>query len=131
MKLIGDLYTICGSVPVSEGVVYGYDVKLNPDHFIFKAHFPGHPITPGVCLMQMVAELASVYEGCALCVQHVKNAKYTGVISPDEIVNLRFTFTSRTEMENGGLKVQTLVTATDNPEMLFSKFSLTLVKEQF
>ena len=118
MKLIGDLYTVCDSIPASEGVVYGFDVRLNPDHFIFKAHFPGHPITPGVCLMQMVAELASVNEGCTLCVQNVKNAKYTGVVSPDEILNLRFAFTSRTEMENGGIKVQVLVTATDNPEML-------------
>jgi 3-hydroxyacyl-[acyl-carrier-protein] dehydratase len=131
MKLNGDFYTVEYSLPASDGMVYGFDVRLNPDHFIFKAHFPGHPITPGVCLMQMIAELASMAEGCNLLVRNVKNAKYTGVVSPDEITGLRFIFTSRTETGDGGLKVQTLVTAADNPEVLYSKFSVTLVKEQF
>ena len=131
MKLNGDFYTVEHSLPVSDGMVYGFDVRLNPDHFIFKAHFPGHPITPGVCLMQMIAEMASMAEGCNLLVRNVKNAKYTGVVSPDEITGLRFIFTSRTETGDGGLKVQTLVTAADNPEVLYSKFSVTLVKEQF
>lgn len=112
-------------------MVYGFDVRLNPEHFIFKAHFPGHPITPGVCLMQMVAELASVAEGCNLFVRNIKNVKYTGVVSPDDNTRLSFIFTSRTETGDGGLKVQTLVTASGNPGILYSKFSVTLVKEQF
>lgn len=131
MKLIGDFYWVERPLPVADGMVYGFDVRLNPDHFIFKAHFPGHPITPGVCLMQMVAELASVAEGCNLYARNIKNAKYTGVVSPDEVLTLRFVFTSRTETEDGGLKVQTLVSAPDNPEIQYSKFSVTLVKEQF
>ena len=131
MRLIGDLYTVERSLPASDGMVYGFDVRLNPDHFIFKAHFPGHPITPGVCLMQMVAELASTAEGCELYVRNIKNVKYTGVVSPNEVTCLRFSFISRSETEDGGLKVQTLVTATDNPEVLYSKFSVTLVKQQF
>lgn len=131
MRLIGDLYTVEKAIPASDGVVYGFDVRLNPDHFIFKAHFPGHPITPGVCLMQMVAELASMAEGCELYVRNIKNVKYTGVVSPNEVTCLRFSFISRSETEDGGLKVQTLVTATDNPEVLYSKFSVTLVKQQF
>ena len=131
MKLIGDLYSVERTLPARDGMVYGFDVRLNPDHFIFKAHFPGHPITPGVCLMQMVAELASVAEGCSLYARSIKNAKYTGVVSPDEVTSLRFSFTSRTETEDGGLKVQALVTAPDNTDMLYSKFSVTLVKEQF
>ena len=131
MKLIGDFYNIEKSVPVADGMVYGFDVRLNPEHFIFKAHFPGHPITPGVCLMQMVAELASVAEGCNLFVRNIKNVKYTGVVSPDDNTRLSFIFTSRTETGDGGLKVQTLVTAAGNPGILYSKFSVTLVKEQF
>lgn len=131
MRLIGELYTVEKAIPATDGMVYGFDVRLNPDHFIFKAHFPGHPITPGVCLMQMVAELASMAEGCELYVRNIKNVKYTGVVSPNEVTCLRFSFICRSETEDGGLKVQTLVTATDNPEVLYSKFSVTLVKQQF
>ena len=130
MTLNGDFYTIEGRLPASDSIVYGFDVRLNPEHFIFKAHFPGHPITPGVCLMQMVAELASEAEGCPLYVRSVKNAKYTGVVVPAGNARLRFVFTSRAGTSDGGIKVQALVTAPDSPETLFTKFSLTLYKEQ-
>lgn len=130
MTLNGDFYTIEGRLPAQDGMVYGFDVRLNPEHYIFKAHFPGHPITPGVCLMQMVAELAAEAEGCSLYVRSVKNAKYTGVVTPGENARLRFVFTSRADTGDGGIKVQAQVTAPDNPETLFTKFSLTLYKDQ-
>ena len=130
MKLNGDFFVIERNLPQTEGVIYGFDVKLNPEHYIYKAHFPGHPITPGVCLLQMVAELASVAEKCALGVLAVKNAKYTGVVDPTENSLLRFIFTSRSELEDGSLKVQAQVTDPRNPEIIFSKFSVTLTKEK-
>ena len=131
MKLIGDLYTVENTHDVADDMAYGFDIRLNPAHFIYKVHFHGHPITPGVCLIQMVAELASLAEGCDLYVRNIKTAKYTGLVSPDDITRLSFIFTQRTEIEGGGLKVQTMVTAADNPEVLYSKFSVTLVKDKF
>lgn len=130
MTLNGDFCTIEGRLPARDGMAYGFDVRLNPEHFIYKAHFPGHPITPGVCLMQMVAELASEAEGSRLTVRSVRNAKYTGVVAPGDNPRLRFLFTSRAETEDGGIKIQASVTAPDSPEMLFAKFSLTLYREQ-
>ena len=130
MKLNGDFFVIERNLPQTEGMIYGFDVKLNPEHYIYKAHFPGHPITPGVCLLQMVGELASVAEECALEVLAVKNAKYTGVVDPTENGLLRFIFTSRSELEDGSLKVQVQVTDPRNPEIIFSKFSVTLTKEK-
>ena len=35
-------------------------IRLNPEHEIFRAHFPGQPITPGVCQIQMVTEISEV-----------------------------------------------------------------------
>ena len=130
MKLNGDFFVIERNLPQTEGVIYGFDVKLNPEHYIYKAHFPGHPITPGVCLLQMVAELASEAEKCALEVLAVKNAKYTGVVDPTENSLLRFVFTSRSELEDGNLKVQIQVTDPQKPDTIFSKFSVTLTKEK-
>ena len=34
-----------------------YEIALNAQHFIYQAHFPGEPITPGVCILQMACEL--------------------------------------------------------------------------
>lgn len=130
MILNGELYSIEAVLAASEGMVYGFDVRLNPEHFIYKAHFPGHPITPGVCLMQMVSELASVAEGYPLFIRNVRNAKYTGVVVPTENQLLRFVFTARTETEDGGIKLQALVTSAGNTDTVFTKFSVTLYKEQ-
>ena len=32
-------------------------IRLNPDHEIYRAHFPGNPITPGVCIVQIISEV--------------------------------------------------------------------------
>ena len=55
MKLINDFFEVIALTP-SEGELR-CKVKFNPEHFIYKAHFPGNPVTPGVCLVQMAAEI--------------------------------------------------------------------------
>ena len=32
-------------------------IELNKDHDIFKGHFPGNPVMPGVCMLQIIKEL--------------------------------------------------------------------------
>ena len=128
MRLIGDLYSVTSSLPPSEGSVYGFSIKLNADHFIYKAHFPGHPVTPGVCLIQMVAELASQAEGVPLVIAGVRNVKFTEMVSPVDDSLLMMIFTGRSYADDGTLKVQAqLISATD-PAKVFSKFSMTLRK---
>ena len=34
-----------------------FRLRLNPEHFIYQAHFPGEPVTPGVCILQIGKEL--------------------------------------------------------------------------
>lgn len=51
--LEGILYTI---VSRGEGEA---TVRLLPESPIYKAHFPGYPVTPGVTLVQMALELMS------------------------------------------------------------------------
>lgn len=128
MILNGDFFTIERRLPVQEGVAFGFEVSLNPEHYIFKSHFPGHPITPGVCLLQMVAELASIALECPLSLHSIKNAKYTGVVNPIANTHIEFVFTSCSEIEDGRFKVQAIVTDTSKPSIVFSKFSVTLVK---
>ena len=55
MILKNSLYTIEGQQS-QEGTV-SYDIRLHSDHFIYQAHFPGEPITPGVCVVQIAKEL--------------------------------------------------------------------------
>ena len=33
------------------------ELEINAAHKIFEGHFPGQPVTPGVCMMQMIKEI--------------------------------------------------------------------------
>lgn len=82
MELINNLYKI-KSESVAEGL-FSYEVELNPEHFIYKAHFPGAPITPGVCIMQISTELTERSCGKTLEIQKVNNVKFLKTIVPQE-----------------------------------------------
>ena len=54
MKLKNQLFKINDIMPTADGMVCC--VRLLSDSIIYKAHFPGEPVTPGVCIMQMAKE---------------------------------------------------------------------------
>lgn len=53
-----------------------------PDSKILRAHFPGQPIVPGVCIMQMVVEAVGQDMGCRLKLVSARNVKFLAVLSP-------------------------------------------------
>jgi len=53
--LLNDLYTIESLTKKEDQILV--TIKLIADHAIFKGHFPGQPVLPGVCMMEMIAEL--------------------------------------------------------------------------
>lgn len=76
-----DLYTIIGSSQ-SEGH-FIHDLKLDPSHIIYRVHFPGTPITPGACQLEIIRQLAGRALGTGVKVAEVRNIKYLRIISPD------------------------------------------------
>lgn len=55
---------------------------LHPEHAIFKGHFPGNPVLPGVCMIQIIKDVfleAKEINGRLLTVQQ---AKFLEVIVP-------------------------------------------------
>ena len=128
MKLNGDLYTIESRMEGLPEGQSGFNIVLNPDHLIYKAHFPGQPVTPGVCILQMVQELLSVQEGKLLFIKSIKNAKYTRMMSPVTDSHISVLFKSVTA-EEGGIRAQGTVFLKDDPETSFLKFSIFLLDE--
>jgi 3-hydroxyacyl-[acyl-carrier-protein] dehydratase len=55
---------------------------LDATHFIYQAHFPGNPITPGVCIIQIAKELMEEHYQQQFRIQKVLNVKFLNVISP-------------------------------------------------
>jgi 3-hydroxyacyl-[acyl-carrier-protein] dehydratase len=50
-----DLYTIHDQA--IEESPFSFTVDLNPEHPVYKGHFPAQPVTPGVLLSKMIREL--------------------------------------------------------------------------
>ena len=81
MILRGELYKITGSNVETDNAAY--EITLNRESFIYQAHFPGMPITPGVCIIEIATELLSDAVGKTLELQCVKNAKFLVPLIPD------------------------------------------------
>ncbi len=130
MKLNGELFRIESRMEGLPQGQSGFNVILNPDHLIYKAHFPGQPVTPGVCILQMLQELLSVQYDKQLFIKNIKNAKFISMMSPVTDSRVSVLFSSVTQ-EEGGLKAQGVATRMDNNADLFLKFSLFLVDKSF
>lgn len=55
MLLETDFFTI--SNLTTSGADVNAELIINADHKIFDGHFPGQPVVPGVCMMQIVKEM--------------------------------------------------------------------------
>ncbi|MGB6151469.1 MAG: 3-hydroxyacyl-ACP dehydratase [Pricia sp.] len=87
--LIEELYSI-QSFTENNGAVEA-SVKLNKDHEVFKGHFPGNPIMPGVCSIQLVKELTEKALNKTLFLSVVSNVKFMAIINPNENETIRLT----------------------------------------
>lgn len=69
---------------IQSGLPHTVDVELNPEHEIYQGHFPGKPVAPGVCLVQMVKETLETILSQALFMENCSNIKFTAVLNPFE-----------------------------------------------
>ena len=75
-----DLFTVDFIRPAEGG--YDCGIHLDPDHVIYRAHFPGEPITPGVCILQMAVKALSAALGAKLEARRFKNVKFLQILVP-------------------------------------------------
>ncbi|MCM1337219.1 MAG: beta-hydroxyacyl-ACP dehydratase [Candidatus Amulumruptor caecigallinarius] len=116
MKLQDNLYSISSI----DGLTA--EVTLCPGSDIFAAHFPGRPVTPGVCIIGIATELLSRITGLSLSLREVVNAKFLAVIDPRESPSVTYSFSRLTRDEAAGsLKATAVVSRGD---VIFAKLSL-------
>lgn len=85
--ILTDFYTL-QSYDKAENGSFVAHITLNSDHEIFKGHFPGNPVTPGVCMMQIVKELTEEFTGSKLFLKTASNVKFMAIINPFETPDL-------------------------------------------
>lgn len=57
-------------------------LQLNGDHHIFKGHFPGQPVVPGACMLQMVKEILTDALQTNLHLKKADNLKFIAPVDP-------------------------------------------------
>lgn len=80
MILLNDFYTI--ESLTDENNTIQATLQLNAAHRIFEGHFPGQPVTPGVCMMQMVRELVAQQTHAAADLIKADEMKFLVMIDP-------------------------------------------------
>ena len=100
--LQGDFYTV--SNIVIEGNALKALLDLNVSHSIFVGHFPGHPVLPGVCMMQMVKEIIEKVIGEKTNLVRAGEMKFLAIIDPKENNMIWATLKYNIE-ENGNMAV--------------------------
>ena len=116
MKLQNDFYSIVDETSCDG--TYNCKVKMNPQHGLYKVHFPGNPVTPGVCLVQMATEILERKYNKKFLLSEAVNIKFRKTVVPEDEPTFVF---NKVVFEDDLLK--TSVTIEDN-ENQFVKMSL-------
>ena len=116
MKLLNDFYSIVDEASCDG--TYNCKVKMNPQHGLYKVHFPGNPVTPGVSLVQMATEILERKYNKKFLLSEAVNIKFRKTVVPEDEPTFVF---NKVVFEDDLLK--TSVTIEDN-ENQFVKMSL-------
>jgi 3-hydroxyacyl-[acyl-carrier-protein] dehydratase len=68
---------------IQTGDKYTVAIELNAKHQIFNGHFPNNPITPGVCLTQMLKESIEQIIKKKLTLVNASNLKFMAILNPE------------------------------------------------
>ena len=86
MSLLNNLYIITNQQ--SQITNSEFSIRFNPSHPIFAGHFPGHPIVPGACLVQIAEELAGLHFGHPIRFMGIRNLKFRQPTTPDQVLTI-------------------------------------------
>lgn len=100
--LIEGLYKVTATENTAEGILA--KVHLNKNHAIFEGHFPGNPVMPGVCMIQIIKELTEETTGKNLFLAVSSNIKFMAIINPEKNPDLQLSIDIT--QENGEVKVK-------------------------
>lgn len=82
--LIPGYYTIICREKQDEQT-YMFRFTLNPEADVYRGHFPGNPIAPGVCSLQMIKEcLQSVLSRDILRLSSIKQCRFSRLLRPSD-----------------------------------------------
>jgi 3-hydroxyacyl-[acyl-carrier-protein] dehydratase len=89
--LLGNFFNISEKTVTGNNVLVSIDI--NAMHHIFEGHFPGQPVVPGVCMLQIVKELLETVIEKKTQLGKADHLKFLAVINPLESPTIKVEFT--------------------------------------
>ncbi|PNQ74657.1 3-hydroxyacyl-ACP dehydratase [Hanstruepera neustonica] len=114
--LLENFYTV-NNLAIADGSATA-NITINKNHEVFKGHFPGNPVTPGVCMMQIIKELTEQAVNEKLFMQSSSNVKFMAIINPEVNPDLDLTLTI--SEEDGLFKVKNITKFEDTVALKLS-----------
>jgi 3-hydroxyacyl-[acyl-carrier-protein] dehydratase len=119
-------YTILSLVPAegkkddAEIVTTNYTalVRLNEQHPLYQGHFPGNPVVPGVCQIEMIKEIFSEIIHKNVLLTESDTIKFLAIIVPQKYPVLEIKVSGRQQVEKSWDVNGTI----SNDSILFLKF---------
>lgn len=111
-----------------------YRCRLHPEAPVFKAHFPGFPVLPGVLTLKMVVDAINAsqfFSTQTLTVQSIGNAKYLAVVNPQETQEVEISVALKAEKNADELTVFQFKATVQNGETRFATFSFSCTAANF
>ena len=123
ITLLNDYFKIDNCT--SDGNEALFNVTLLSEYCAYQGHFPGNPVSPGVCNIQMIKECAEQLAGKRFFLGYISRCKLSAVITPQTppLLSIRMQLS---EME--GLYAINAVVSDDETTYIEFKGELTPVK---
>ena len=101
-----------------------FKIRLDADHPIFKGHFPGQPVLPGVLILKIITSCVSLYQNRNLLISKVKQCKFLNFVDP--IINPELFLDIEIYGTDSPLDVKAVLRS---DEVVFSKVSISLTEQ--
>lgn len=111
-----------------------YRCRLHPEAPVFKAHFPGFPVLPGVLTLKMVVDAINAsqfFSTQTLTVQSIGNAKYLAVVNPQETQEVEISVALKAEKNADKPAFFQFKATVQNGETRFATFSFSCTAADF
>lgn len=100
-------------------------LALNPESEILKGHFPGQPVVPGACMLQIIKEVLESALNHPLRLKKADQLKFMIMINPANTLAVALDISYR-YAGDGALSVSAKLS---NPNALYFKFQGSFVRE--
>lgn len=107
-----------------EGGVITVTLGVNADSEILKGHFPGHPVVPGACMLQITKEVLEDVLQTPLRLKKADQLKFMTMIDPANTPRVELDITYKYQ-DDGSIMAHAKLS---NPDTVYFKFQGSFIK---